>query len=170
MGYKHIDHELYSHYKINEKGIVINSKTKKKLKWMDCKGYKYVELHATINGKRIRKVVYIHRLVVEIHKPEEYSADLQIHHGNTHIDDNDVTNLSAITQKENLKQRKNGRFYDGYHKRMKKNMEIIQQNSKPITMTMTNACFEKRHEDCSGIGCDCFCHPFSNYRNQGENK
>lgn len=92
---------------------------------MDSNGYKYVELHVTIDGRRVRKVVYIHRLVMEVHNPDEYEPHLQVHHGNTYIDDNDVTNLSAITQEENLKLRKNGRFYDGYHRR-KSQKEIIE--------------------------------------------
>lgn len=103
----------YENYQVSDTGIIINKKTKRKLRQYDKKGYLNVSLFK--NGKKKNKLV--HRLVAEtfIENINKYS---QVNHKNENTYDNYVDNLEWCTAKYNSNY---GTHKDKIKKRMMEN-------------------------------------------------
>ena len=107
-GVKYYKHQVFSNYASNKNGDIINVKTKKNIKMINCNGY----LCFNIYDKKLEKpkVYYQHRLVYEVFRgpiPRCFEVD----HINENKYDNRLKNLQLLTHKQN----------------------VIKSNSKPIT-------------------------------------
>ena len=106
-GVKYYKHQDFSNYALNKNGDIINVKTKKNIKMINCNGY----LCFNIYDKKLEKpkVYYQHRFVYEVFRgpiPRCFEVD----HINENKYDNRIKNLQLLTHKQN----------------------IIKSNSKPI--------------------------------------
>lgn len=103
----------YENYQVSDTGIIINKKTKRKLRQYDKKGYLNVSLFK--NGKKKNKLV--HRLVAEAFI-ENINKYPQVNHKNENTYDNCVDNLEWCTAKYNSNY---GTHKDKIKKRMMEN-------------------------------------------------
>lgn len=103
----------YENYQVSDTGIIINKKTKRKLRQYDKKGYLNVSLFK--NGKKKNKLV--HRLVAETFI-ENINKYPQVNHKNENTYDNYVDNLEWCTAKYNSNY---GTHKDKIKKRMMEN-------------------------------------------------
>ena len=106
-GKKYYKHQVFDRYAANKNGDIINVKTKKNIKMINCNGY----LCFNIYDKKLEKpkVYYQHRFVYEVFRgpiPRCFEVD----HINENKYDNRIKNLQLLTHKQN----------------------IIKSNSKPI--------------------------------------
>ena len=106
-GVKYYKHQDFSNYASNKNGDIINVKTKKNIKMINCNGY----LCFNIYDKKLEKpkVYYQHRFVYEVFRgpiPRWFEVD----HINENKYDNRLKNLQLLTHKQN----------------------VIKSNSKPI--------------------------------------
>ena len=106
-GVKYYKHQVFSNYASNKNGDIINVKTKKNIKMINCNGY----LCFNIYDKKLEKPknYYQHRFVYEVFRgliPRCFEVD----HINNFKFDNRIKNLQLLTHKQN----------------------VIKSNSKPI--------------------------------------
>ena len=106
-GVKYYKHQVFSNYAASKNGEVINVKTERIIKMINCNGY----LCFNIYDKKVEKpkVYYQHRFVYEVFQgpiPKCFEVD----HFNNFKFDNRIKNLQLLTHKQN----------------------VIKSNSKPI--------------------------------------
>lgn len=103
----------FERYAVSNTGIVINTKTKRKIKPAKC-NVGYNRLCLSKNGKRYTKKV--HRLVAEAFL-DDYSEGLEVNHKDFNKLNNDVRNLEMMTHRENMQHAWEGGRFD----KLKKN-------------------------------------------------
>lgn len=89
----------FENYEVSDLGRVRNKKTGKVLKpKISNSGYEYISLYK--KGKETKK--YIHRLMLENFKPCDNMNNLVVNHKDENKQNNIISNLEWLTQKENL--------------------------------------------------------------------
>ena len=97
-GKKYYKHYVYTKYAASKDGIIINIKTKRIIKMINCNGYLYFNLCDPNLSKP--KFYYQHRFVYEVFNgpiPKFYDID----HINNNKRDNRIKNLQLLTKKQN---------------------------------------------------------------------
>ena len=103
-GVKYYKHPVFSNYAASKNGEVINVKTGRIIKMINCNGY----LYFNICGKKLEKPknYYQHRFVFEVFRgsiPRCFEVD----HINNVKSDNRIKNLQLLTHKQNVGKSKN---------------------------------------------------------------
>jgi hypothetical protein len=100
MIWKSINIKGFTHYAINEKGGIINTRTcKRVLGWSNKQGYNRVKLSGY--PFKCSKQFYIHRLVLLTFEPLPDNL-LEVHHINGKRYDNSIANLKWVTHQKNM--------------------------------------------------------------------
>ena len=97
-GKKYYKHNVYTKYAASKDGSIINIKTKRIIKMINCNGYLYFNLCDANLAKP--KFYYQHRFVYEVFKGE-IPKFFQIDHINNIKNDNRIKNLQLLTKKSN---------------------------------------------------------------------
>ena len=103
-GVKYYKHNVFTKYAASKDGNIINVKTKRIIKMINCNGYLYFNLYDKKLEKR--KNYYQHRFVYEVFKgpmPHCFEVD----HINNIRTDNRIKNLQLLTHKQNIEKSKN---------------------------------------------------------------
>ena len=103
-GVKYYRHSVFSKYAASKNGEVINVKTGRIIKMINCNGY----LYFNICDKKLEKpkIYYQHRFVYEVFRgpiPRCFEVD----HQNNVRSDNRIKNLQLLTHKQNVGKSKN---------------------------------------------------------------
>ena len=97
-GKKYYKHNVFTKYAASKDGSIINIKTKRIIKMINCNGYLYFNLCDPNLSKP--KFYYQHRFVYEVFKGE-IPQNFEIDHVNGIKTDNQKINLQLLTKKEN---------------------------------------------------------------------
>ena len=103
-GVKYYKHNVFTKYAASKDGNIINVKTKRIIKMINCNGYLYFNLCDKKLSKP--KIYYQHRFVFEVFKgaiPRFFEID----HVNNVKTDNRIKNLQLLTHKQNVEKSKN---------------------------------------------------------------
>ena len=103
-GKKYYKHNVFTKYAASKDGNIINVKTKRIIKMINCNGYLYFNLCDKKLSKP--KIYYQHRFVFEVFKgaiPRFFEFD----HVNNVKTDNRIKNLQLLTHKQNVEKSKN---------------------------------------------------------------
>ena len=103
-GVKYYKHNVFTKYAASKDGNIINIKSKRIIKMINCNGYLYFNLCDKKLSKP--KIYYQHRFVYEVFKgviPRFFEID----HINNLKTDNRIKNLQLLTKKQNIKKSKN---------------------------------------------------------------
>ena len=103
-GVKYNKHNVFTKYAASKDGNIINVKSKRIIKMINCNGYLYFNLCDKKLSKP--KIYYQHRFVYEVFKgaiPRFFEID----HINNLKFDNRIKNLQLLTKKQNIEKSKN---------------------------------------------------------------
>ena len=103
-GEKYYKHNVFTKYAASKDGNIINIKTKRIIKMINCNGYLYFNLCDPNLSKP--KFYYQHRFVYEVFKGE-IPRFFEVDHINNLKNDNRIKNLQILTKKENIKKSNN---------------------------------------------------------------
>ena len=145
----------YSGYIINDKGEVIrkaatvlrngkitNIKQRKLKENRSDKGYVTVNLR---NGECTKKM-YVHRLVYSAFHPEEDISHMEIDHKDTDRQNNELTNLRAVTSKENKNNPRTKEKYKRSNALSKGKYEALRAYRKRYLETIKQDVFQRLSE------------------------
>lgn len=94
-------HEFRFDYQINEKGEIYSPASNRWIKpFYDRNKYLRVSLQDT---NKVRKSIPLHRLVLNTFKPCENSINLTVNHIDGNKENNNLSNLEWMTNKDNIK-------------------------------------------------------------------
>lgn len=107
-------------YKIYPDGKIFTNKLRKSfmITQTDRGGYKYVRLMQ--DGKQKKK--FIHRLLFQHFKPNEWNEDLEVDHINLDRSDNRLENLKMVTRNQNCQRKGNYSNNKSGHKHINVNV------------------------------------------------
>ena len=95
---KYYKHNVFTKYAASKDGSIINIKTKRIIKMINCNGYLYFNLCDPNLSKP--KFYYQHRFVYEVFKGEIPKC-FEVDHINNIKNDNRIKNLQLLTKKKN---------------------------------------------------------------------
>ena len=103
-GEEYYKHYVFTKYAASKDGSIINIKTKRIIKMINCNGYLYFNLCDKNLSKP--KFYYQHRFVYEVFKGQ-ISQFFEVDHINNIKNDNRIKNLQILTKEKNIKKSKN---------------------------------------------------------------
>ena len=103
-GEKYYKHNDFTKYAASKDGSIINIKTKRIIKMINCNGYLYFNLCDPNLSKP--KFYYQHRFVYEVFKGE-IPKFFEVDHRNGVRNDNRIKNLQLLTHKQNVEKSHN---------------------------------------------------------------
>ena len=106
-GKKYYKHNVFTKYAASKDGSIINIKTKRIIKMINCNGYLYFNLCDPNLFKT--KFYYQHRFVYEVFKGE-IPRFFEVDHINNIKNDNRIKNLQLLTKKQNNEKSNNKRI------------------------------------------------------------
>ena len=103
-GEKYYKHNVFTKYAASKDGNIINIKSKRIIKMINCNGYLYFNLCDKKLSKP--KIYHQHRFVYEVFKGE-IPQFFEVDHINNLKNDNRIKNLQILTKKQNIKKSNN---------------------------------------------------------------
>ena len=103
-GEKYYKHNVFTKYAASKDGNIINIKSKRIIKMINCNGYLYFNLCDKKLSKP--KIYHQHHFVYEVFKGE-IPQFFEVDHINNLKNDNRIKNLQILTKKQNIKKSNN---------------------------------------------------------------